>query len=150
MRVELYDISRLESCLGLKCAIVADRVQNKCDASKQAEGGSLRLAAPVAHSTGTRLLACVLQISGYSGKPSWQVAQCISVTGGAGRLPRRILRGNQHTKHISGCRWLQCLCRWQGDTADVLQRKPFRHCSGVRHGARSSAGVSILVVSSLL
>ena len=134
--------------------LVADRVRNKCDASKQAEERSLRLATPVAHSTGTRLLACILQISGYSGKPSWQVAQCISVTGGAGRLPRRILRGNQHTKHISGCRWLQCLCRWQGDTADVLQRKPFRHCSGVRHGARSScsraAGVSILVVSSLL
>ena len=59
--------------------LVADRVQNKCDASKQAEGGSLRLAAPVAHSTGTRLLACVLQISDYSGKPSWQVAQWISV-----------------------------------------------------------------------
>ena len=54
--------------------LVADRVRNKCDASKQAEEGSLRLAAPVAHSTGTRLLACILQISGYSGKPSWQVS----------------------------------------------------------------------------
>ena len=105
--------------------LVADRVRNKCDASKQAEEGSLCLATPVAHSTGTRLLACILQISGYSGKPSWQVAQWISVTGGAGRLPRRILRGNQRTKHISGCRWLQCLCRWQGDIAEVLQRKLF-------------------------
>ena len=127
--------------------LVADRVRNKCDASKQAEEGSLRLATPVAHSTGTRLLACVLQISGYSGKPSWQVAQWISVTGGAGRLPRRILRGNQRMKHISGCRWLQCLCRWQGDIAEVLQRKLFRHCAGVRRGARSScrraAGVSM-------